>query len=424
MIIMSTTSIISLIKTKFFSPQSLILLGLLAGIVTGFYGEPILLDSAQRLSEIYVKFLKLVSTPLIFLSICSTLSSIKGVGEIKKLGGKVLGYTVTTTLIAAAIGLLAFLIFQPTLSLETIRPVQLAALPSESYTTFIMGIFPSNIVEAFRTNNVIAIMIIAFLMGLATLSLEESKKSFLQNLFSSLFEMAIKMTEFILKFIPLAIWAFVTLFIKDQKGGLDLGPLSLYFTTVIGANLIQAFVVLPLLLKFKGYNPLKVAKGFAPALSLAFFSKSSNAALPTTLKCAQQNLGFSKKVSNFSLPLCVTCNMNACAAFILITVLFVAHSHGVSFTAIELFVWVILATLAAIGNAGVPMGCYFLATAFLTAMDLPLTIMGLILPLYALLDMVETAVNVWSDGVITAVVEKDLRESSPVKTAAVKAHSG
>lgn len=151
-----------------------------------------------------------------------------------------------------------------------------------------------------------------------------------------------------------------------------------------------------------------IAKGYMPALTIAFFSKSSNAALPTTLRCAQQNLGISKRVSNFSLPLCVTCNMNACAAFILITVLFVATSNGMTFSAVELGAWVFLATLAAIGNAGVPMGCYFLSTAFLTAMDIPLNIMGLILPLYALLDMVETAVNVWSDGVITAAAEKDL----------------
>ena len=277
-----------------------------------------------------------------------------------------------------------------------------------SYKQFLMGLVPANIVEAFLKNNVIGIMLIAFLIGFSTLSLETEKKQALSSLFNSLFDMVIKATSFILKLIPIAIWAFVTLFITKHGDDFNLGSLGLYFMAIIAANIFQGLVVLPLYLLYKGYSPLEVARGYMPAITIAFFSKSSNAALPLTLRCAQENLGISKRVSNFSLPLCVTCNMNGCAAFILITVLFVAQSHGVTFTAPELVGWVFLASLAAIGNAGIPMGCYFLASAFLGALDIPLVLMGLILPLYAIIDMVETALNVWSDGVVTAVVEKDV----------------
>ncbi len=404
-------------KSFLTSAHFLIVVALGLGIFAGLLGGDMTHAVCQNISTIYINFLKLVSTPLIFLSICSTLSGISGFREVRTLGTRVMGYTVVTTLVAAAIGLGLYLLIHPVLPIGNI-PENFADPIQGSYKNFLMGIFPDNFVEAFLKNNVIAIMLIAFLTGFATLSLEEEKRAFLKNLFSSLFDVVIKMTEFILKFIPLAVFAFVALFVKDQVEGLELGALGGYFITILGANLIQAVIVLPLLLKFKGYSPLSVLRGYMPALTIAFFSKSSNAALPTTLRCAQQNLGISKRVSNFSLPLCVTCNMNACAAFILITVLFVATSNGMTFSAVELIAWVFLATLAAIGNAGVPMGCYFLATAFLTALDVPLNIMGLILPLYALLDMVETAVNVWSDGVITAVAEKDLKVSQPVLKAA------
>ncbi|MEN8235965.1 MAG: dicarboxylate/amino acid:cation symporter [Pseudomonadota bacterium] len=409
----------TLSKNFLTSTHFLIFVALGMGIAAGLMGGEATHAVCENISTIYINFLKLVSTPLIFLSICSTLSGISGFREVRTLGTRVMSYTVVTTLIAAAIGLLLFLLIHPVLPVGVGNVPESVAIPAQaSYQSFLMGLFPSNFVEAFLKNNVIAIMLIAFLTGFATLALEGEQRIFLKNLFSSLFDVVIKMTEYILKFIPLAVFAFVALFVKDQVEGFELGALGAYFITILSANLIQAAIVLPLLLKLKGYSPLRVMKGYMPALTLAFFSKSSNAALPTTLRCAQQNLGVSKRVSNFSLPLCVTCNMNACAAFILITVLFVATSNGMTFSATELLAWIFLATLAAIGNAGVPMGCYFLATAFLTALDVPLNIMGLILPLYAFLDMVETAVNVWSDGVITVVAEKDLQSERPVLKAA------
>ena len=137
-----------------------------------------------------------------------------------------------------------------------------------------------------------------------------------------------------------------------------------------------------------------MAKGMMPALSVAFFTKSSSAALPMAMRCAQDNLKMSPKVASFTLPLCTTINMNACAAFILITVLFVSMSNGMVFSGAEMFLWIFIATIAAVGNAGVPMGCYFLASAFLAAMNVPLNILGIILPFYTMIDMLESSINV------------------------------
>jgi Na+/H+-dicarboxylate symporter len=149
-----------------------------------------------------------------------------------------------------------------------------------------------------------------------------------------------------------------------------------------------------------------------PALSFAFFSKSSTAAMPTAIDCAENQLNVSPKVARFSFPLCTSINMNACAAFILITVMFIAQSQGVTFTYTDKITWIAIATIAAIGNAGVPMGCFFIASALLTTMNLPLTLMGIILPFYALLDMLESAINIWSDSCVTLAVHQKTAEIS------------
>lgn len=77
------------------------------------------------------------------------------------------------------------------------------------------------------------------------------------------------------------------------------------------------------------------------------------------------------------------------------------------FSPAEMVLWIFIATIAALGNAGVPMGCYFLASAFLAAMNVPLNILGIILPFYSLIDMLETAINVWSDSCVATIVYKE-----------------
>lgn len=163
---------------------------------------------------------------------------------------------------------------------------------------------------------------------------------------------------------------------------------------------------------------MQLFRSMSPALSIAFFAKSSSAALPMAMQCAEQKAGVSRKTASFSLPLCTTINMNGCAAFILLTVLFVSMSHGVVYTPIEMVIWIFIATIAAIGNAGVPMGCYFLSTALLVSMNVPLHIMGVILPFYTLIDMLESAINVWSDSCVTAVVDRELEECAVAPTEA------
>lgn len=256
----------------------------------------------------------------------------------------------------------------------------------------------------------LGVLFLAVFISLALLSLPQKNKVELNRLFDSLFALILKMASYIMYLMPVAVACFIILFFNDLKNGLEFKSLFLYLCCIVGANLIQALVVLPLFLLYKRINPLQLFYHMLPALTLAFFSKSSTATLPMSIKCAEK-AKFNPGLASFSFSLCSTINMNACAGFILITVLFNSSIYGIEFSTAELISWIFIASIAAVGNAAVPMGCYFLASSFLASSNIPLQIMGIVLPAYTLLDMLETAINVWSDSCIAAVLDKEALET-------------
>ena len=384
-------------------------IAILLAIIAGYLHIPFIYSIATSVSDVFINLLKLVSVPIIFLSIVSTVSGMDNVEEFKKLGKKVVKYTLMTTFIASVVALLVFLAIDPARSVMHVQGLPLVEHDQTGYFTYLLQVIPSNFVQPFSESNVISVLFLAIFLSLAILALPEKNRTILHSGFSSLYAAVMKMTMWIVWLIPLAIWSFITLFIKDMREGLEIKSLALYLCCVVIANLIQGLIILPLFVKSKGLSPVKLVRGMFPALSLAFFTKSSSATLPTAMQCAEQNLGISKKMTSFTLPLCTTINMNACAAFIFTTVLFVSMSNGIAFSITEMMLWTVVATIAAVGNAGVPMGCYFLASAFLAANNVPLQILGVIMPFYAMIDMLETAINVWSDSCVLAVVDKEVK---------------
>lgn len=392
-----------------FTQNRMIVIGIILGLLCGYLNITAIDATAEVVAQIFINLLKLVSLPIIFLSIVSTASGMDSVNEVKSLGKRVIKYTLLTTVIAASVALVLFLVIDPvSTSLGAETEIHMPVAEQGSYFSYLLKSIPSNFLSPFVENHVIGVLFIAILLSVALLSLPEYNRKVMHTFFSSLYAAVTKITVWLIGLMPFAIWAFITLFFKDFRQGLEIKSLALYLACVLLANFIQAVIVLPVFLRYKGISALKLARSMMPALSVAFFTKSSSAALPMAMRCAEKNAGMSPKVSSFALPLCTTINMNACAAFILTTVLYVSMSNGVVFSGVEMFLWIFIATIAAVGNAGVPMGCYFLTSAFLAAMNVPLNILGIILPFYTMIDMLESAINVWSDSCVTAAVDYDV----------------
>ena len=143
-----------------------------------------------------------------------------------------------------------------------------------------------------------------------------------------------------------------------------------------------------------------------PAVMMAFFTKSSAATLPVTIETAEKNMKVSPKVARFVLPICTTMNMNGCAAFILATSLYVMQNNGMEISIATMALWLLISVISAVGNAGVPMGCYFMTLSLMSGIGADIAIMGIILPIYTVIDMVETAENVWSDSTVSILVNR------------------
>jgi Na+/H+-dicarboxylate symporter len=134
------------------------------------------------------------------------------------------------------------------------------------------------------------------------------------------------------------------------------------------------------------------------------------ATLPLTMSASEDNLLLDKKISRFVLPLCTKINMNGCAAFIFVTVIYLMQNHGSQITLGTMIIWILVSTVAAVGNAGVPMGCFFLSASLLASMNVPIHLLGIILPFYSIIDMLETALNVWSDSCVAITVNHKQNE--------------
>jgi Na+/H+-dicarboxylate symporter len=398
-------------KIRRFIPSQNILtiMAMLAGIATAFIGNIYLDNSADVVADITIRFMKLMAVPLLFLSIVSSASHFRNLNQIKSLGLKIFKYTIFTTFLAAFVAEGLYLLVSPVLlSSQTELKAQNIESQNGFFQTF-LSMVPDNITGAFLNNNVLAIVAMAIMLALAILTIKPEKQDILFGFFGGLLDASMKIVQVGLKFIPLSVWAFVTILARqvfnDDTGSLNaIGGLTL---TVISANIIQGLIVIPLLLKSKGIKPWLLFKQVKEALILAFFTRSSLATLPVSLEHSIKDAKISEDIARLSLPLCTTINMNGCAQFILLSVYFVSNYTGTTMLWWEHIGMIILAVVAAIGNAGVPMGCFFLASSILASKNIPIHLMGSILPLYAFIDMVETSLNVWSDIGITKIVDKE-----------------
>lgn len=398
-------------KKVLLSHNALTIVALLLGIGTGLLNHDSVNLAAGVVADISVRLMKLIAIPLLFLSIISSAAHFKNFAQIKKLGIQIFKYTIFTTLVAALVAEALYVFFAPYLLHAKVDGAPSELPPQGGFFDTLLNMIPDNVIGAFLGNNVIAVVVMAIVLAISILSINEREKEVVFTFFVGLLNALMRIVRFGLKFIPISVWAFVAILTKqivnDDTGSLNaIGGLTL---TVIAANLIQGVIILPVLLWYKNINPLKLFLSVKEALVVAFFTRSSMAALPVTMDHAIKDAKISEDVARLSLPLCTTINMNGCAQFILLSVYFVSAFTGHTMSSWEHIGMIFLSVIAAIGNAGVPMGCFFLASSILASKNIPLHLMGSILPLYAFIDMVETSLNVWSDISITKIVDDSRR---------------
>lgn len=385
---------------------------LIVGVVLGWLGIAWLDGLMNFVAMVYTRLFQLVAVPTIVLAVVSTFATFGSQGS-GKIFGRTVTYTLLTTLSAAIVGALLYVVIAPgNLPAEAISQgtevVEMA--PQQSVYSHILGVIPNNIIRPFLEGNVLSLLLIAFAVGIGLSKLPDTdnKATVIKGILG-LQELLFLLIRWLIWALPLGIVAFSAQLAAQVSSGVIADSIGKYVLVILGGNALQFFIVLPLFLLARGLNPIRVLGKMMPAVLMALFTKSSAATLPVTMETAEKRLGVKQRIARFVLPICTTVNMNGCAAFILVTSLFVMQNGGMDITPVTIALWTVIAVISAIGNAGVPMGCYFLTLSLMSGIGAPVGIMGIILPIYTVIDMVETAENVWSDSCVCAMTDKDLK---------------
>ena len=385
---------------------------LIVGAILGLLQIGWLDDVMNFVATVYVRLFQLLAVPTIVLAVTTTLASLGNGQNVGRIFRHTVTYTLLTTFAAALVGLLLFVIVEPsslpegsTIAVEAPS----GAVEGASYSDHILSVIPNNIVKPLLEGNVLSLLLLAFAVGFGLSKLPDSEnKAVVVKGLLGLQELLFLLIRGLIWTLPAGIIAFAAQLSAQLSAGVIAESLGKYVLVVLGGNLLQFFVVLPLFLLLRRINPVRTLGRMMPAVLMALFTKSSAATLPVTMETAEQRLGVQPKIARFVLPICTTINMNGCAAFILVTSLFVMQNGGTTITWTTMLTWLFISVFSAIGNAGVPMGCYFLTLSLMSGIGAPVAIMGIILPIYTIVDMVETAVNVWSDSCVCAMTDHDL----------------
>ena len=387
---------------------------LIIGAVLGLLHITAIDSICNFVATIFTRLFKFTAVPAIAVSILTTLASLGGNKETGKIFRRTLMYTLLTTLAASTIAAVLFFVIKPEVLsasvYEGVAAEKLANMNSSTFLDYFIQAIPDNILYPFVSGNVLSILIVSFVFGFAISKMQESdKKTAILNVINGFQEMVFKVIGWIIAILPIGIIAFTAQLINEMSAHIAMESIGKYVAVILSGNLIQFFIVLSIFLLIRGINPAKHFKNMIPAILTALFTKSSAATLPVTMDCVENRVKCDKKFSRFILPMCTTINMNGCAAFILVTSLFVMKNGGVQLDLFTVITWILISVISAVGNAGVPMGCFFLTLSLMAGKGMPIGVMGVILPIYAVIDMIETAVNIYSDSCVCAMTNKDLK---------------
>jgi Na+/H+-dicarboxylate symporter len=384
-----------------------VLIALILGVFCGIILEG---NAAwfKILGTIFISLIKMVIAPLIYFAILSGITSMQGHGNFTRVSIKGFASYLVTSVFAVAIGLSSAAIFKPgenvDLSALTDKNTSSVAGSAISFSDFVLGLIPTNPINAMANDHFLQIIILAIFSGITINSVGEKAKV-LRQFIDSASHVTFKMIEMIIKFAPLAVFGFIS-WIVGTQGTNILEALAVLVLTLLSACAIQYVVLGILILLFAQLSPLPFYRKILFTQSIAFATSSSKATLSTAMTQLQDRMGVSKINSNFLLPLGVCINMDGTAIYLGICSLFFAQAYGVDLTLANYLMLILTCTLGSIGAAGIPSGSIIFMGMVLNSVGLPIEGIGIILGVDRILDMVRTTINITGDTAITLIVDK------------------
>lgn len=390
--------------------------GLVLGILFGFILKLMPSDISAGINTfaltpiktLFMNALKMLVAPVVFFSLVSCVSQFNDLRELGRTGGKVMGYYMFTTVIAIAVGFAVSFAVRPSAAgiaeLVTSSGGQVSEIAeTPSFIDTVVNIIPENIVEPFITGDMMQIIFIAIICGIAVGSIGSYSKA-LADFFGACNDLFLGITTMVVRFIPIATFCAIASSTMAMGGDSLLSMLGMTATVILG--LLIMLVVYSVILSSRGINPLLFFKRISAGMITAFSTSSSNAAMPVNMKICGEELGIAPKIYTFSIPLGATVNMDGTSVCGVIMSMFFARAFGIEFTAAQLIAFAVTVLVLSISTPGIPGATIIVTSVMFASIGLPIECVALVFGVDSVIDMFRSAINATGDMAITAIVAK------------------
>jgi len=400
-------------------------LGILWGLVSMWtHLETFTINWVKPWGTIFLKLLKLIAVPLIFVSLVKGISSLTDITKLSRIGYKTIVIYILTTVFATTVGLVLVNVMKPGdvfpenkqeqyreqfMGQVEIRQESAAEMKDQSPLRFFEDMVPENIIRSAGDNSkMLQIIFFAILFSIALVLVPGGKTQVVKDFFDGLNDVILKIVDLIMRFAPVGVFALMAALVVDYAGDMDIfTALGMYMLTVTLGLFLLILGLYPLLMRlFAGKGGFAFLRAILPAQLVAFTTSSSAATLPVTLKQVTRELKVSKPIANFVLPVGVTINMDGTSCYQAIAAVFIAQVFGIDLSLGQQLTIVLTATLASIGSPGIPSGSIVMLIIVLNSVGLPVEGLALILGVDRPLDMLRTVVNITGDSTVSSIVAR------------------
>lgn len=377
-----------------------LVLGIVAGAILGenaIYLKPI--------GQIFLGLINMIIIPLVLASMTVGITSIHDPEKLSRVGLKTLCVYFATTVIAISLGMGAAYLFEPGSSLDLKATGVIQEVEAPSLGDILLSVVPANPIASMAEGNILQVIVFALFLGLA-INFSGPKGKPLLSVMESLADVMYRLTSIVMEFSPIGVFAIMA-WVSGSFGLSILLPLFKFLVLYYLACFFHMGTVFCGILKYMAkVKPLPFFKGMSDAIMMAFSTCSSSATLPVSMHCAQENLGVSKNISSFVLPLGSTINMNGSALFQGMAAVFIAQAYGLELSVQALITIVVTATLGAIGAAGIPGTGFIMLTVVFSSVGIPIEGLALLAGIDRIREMISTVLNILGDAVCAVFVAK------------------
>ena len=382
-----------------------LLLGVVAGLLWGEGAGQI-----QWIGDVFVRLIRMLVTPLVFLTIASGVAALADPKRLGSIGVKTLGMYVFTTAIAVTVGLVMATLFAPGIGADFANVAPRAVAEPKDTAELFLNIIPMNPIAAMAAGDTLAVIFFAVLVGAGVIAAGKSAEP-VRRVLAGGAEVMLKIVGFVMEVAPFGVFALIAVVVGANGPEAFVSILWLTLCVITG-SLIQTLVVHGgLVVRLLAWLPVvPFFRGVADAIMVGFSTSSSSATLPVAIRVAENNLGVSPPVASTVLPLGATIGMDGAAMYVAMLTLFAAQAFGVDLTLADYLVVAATTTIVAMGVAPVPSGSLFVLAAVLAAIGIgpeqTALVVGFILPFDRILDMTRTVPNVTADLAIATAVAR------------------